>query len=141
VTLIVDSAAHEFGEVELRVMGGDENRDLLISFYGGTAKYPVPCTLPLPPIFLQETSTHLSIARPPFAREIQVMTKEALLAEIMRLPPEDRIELLGDAWDAIAASPDEVLVPEWHLAVLKERLADPEYLSWEELQERLKRAL
>jgi putative addiction module component (TIGR02574 family) len=71
------------------------------------------------------------------------MTKEALLAEIMRLPLEDRIELLGDAWDAIAASSDQVPVPEWHLAVLKERLADPDpqYLSWEELQERLKRAL
>ena len=71
------------------------------------------------------------------------MTKEALLAEIMRLPPEDRIELLGDAWDAIAASPDELPVPQWHLTVLKERLADPDpqYLSWEELQERLKRAL
>ena len=70
------------------------------------------------------------------------MTKEALLAEIMRLPPEDRIELLGDAWDAIAASPDEVPVPEWHLEVLEDRLADPDpqYLSWEELQERLKRA-
>lgn len=70
------------------------------------------------------------------------MTKEALLAEILRLPPEERIELLGDAWDAIAASPEDVPVPEWHVEVLEERLAeeDPIYVSWEELRERLKRA-
>jgi hypothetical protein len=68
------------------------------------------------------------------------MTKEALLAEILRLSHEQRIELLGDAWDAIAASPDEVPVPGWHMDVLKTRLAEPtpQYLSWEEVQERLK---
>ena len=67
------------------------------------------------------------------------MTREALLAEILRLPPDERIELLGDAWDAIAVSPDEVPVPEWHLEVLKKRLADPnpKYVSWEEVRERL----
>lgn len=70
------------------------------------------------------------------------MTKEALLAEILRLPPEERIELLGDAWDAIAASPEDVPVPEWHVEVLEERLAeeDPTFVSWEQLRERLKRA-
>lgn len=68
------------------------------------------------------------------------MTKEALLAEILRLPPEERIELLGDAWDAIAASPEDVPVPAWHVDVLEERLTDesPEYVSWDELRERLK---
>ena len=71
------------------------------------------------------------------------MTREALLAEILRLPPDERIELLGDAWDAIAASPDEIPVPEWHLEVLKNRVADPQpqYLSWEEVRERLKGSL
>jgi putative addiction module component (TIGR02574 family) len=71
------------------------------------------------------------------------MTREALLAEILRLLPEERIELLGDAWDAIAASPDEIPVPEWHLEVLKKRVADPQpqYLSWEEVRERLKGSL
>ena len=68
------------------------------------------------------------------------MTKEALLAEILRLPPEERIELLGDAWDAIVASPDEVPVPAWHVEVLEKRLSEPspEYVSWTEVQERLK---
>jgi putative addiction module component (TIGR02574 family) len=75
--------------------------------------------------------------------DIAGMTREALLAEILRLPQEERIELLGDAWDVIAASPDEVPVPEWHLDVLEKRLADPDpqYLSWEEVRERLKRSL
>ena len=72
--------------------------------------------------------------------EIQAMTKEALLAEILRLPPGERIELLGDAWDATAASPTEVPVPEWHLAELEKRLAEsqPRYLSWDEVRGRLK---
>ena len=67
------------------------------------------------------------------------MTKEALLAEILRLPPEERIELLGDAWDAIAATPDEVPVPAWHVEVLEGRLSEPspKYVSWEEVRERL----
>jgi putative addiction module component (TIGR02574 family) len=71
--------------------------------------------------------------------EIQDMTKEALLSEILRLPIEERIELLGDAWDATAASPEQVPMPEWHLRVLQERLADPEptYVPWEEVRARL----
>ena len=72
--------------------------------------------------------------------DISSMTKEALLAEILRLPPEERIELLGDAWDAISATPDAVPVPAWHVEVLEERLSEPSpaYVSWEEVQERLK---
>ncbi|HSH75862.1 MAG TPA: addiction module protein [Longimicrobiales bacterium] len=68
------------------------------------------------------------------------MTKEALLAAILRLPPEERIELLGDAWDAIAATPDDVPVPERHLDVLRERAEkpNPQFVSWSEVRERLK---
>ena len=67
------------------------------------------------------------------------MTREKLLTEILRLPPRERIELLQEAWDAIAASPDEVPVPEWHVEVLEKRLAepDPQWLSWEEVRARL----
>lgn len=70
------------------------------------------------------------------------MTNKALLAEILRLPPEERIELLGEAWDTLAASPGDVPVPEWHVEELERRLADPhaEYLSWEEVRERLRAA-
>ncbi len=68
------------------------------------------------------------------------MTKQALLTEILRLPPEERIDLLGEAWDAIAASPENVPVPEWHVQELERRLAepDPEYVSWDEVRDRLK---
>ena len=68
------------------------------------------------------------------------MTKQALLSEILRLPLEERIDLLGEAWDAIAASPEDVPIPEWHVQELERRLADPnaEYVSWEEVRERLR---
>lgn len=68
------------------------------------------------------------------------MTRQALLSEILRLPPEERIELLGEAWDAIAASPEEVRIPEWHVQELERRLADPDpkFLGWEEVRERLR---
>ncbi|MFG0304657.1 MAG: addiction module protein [Phycisphaerales bacterium JB040] len=68
------------------------------------------------------------------------MTRETLLAEILRLPPAERIELLGDAWDSIAATPEDVPVPEWHLEELQRRLADraPQYVSWDEVRERLR---
>ena len=68
------------------------------------------------------------------------MTKQALLAEILRLSPEERIDLLGDAWDATAASPSDVPVPDWHLDEMERRLLDPapKYLTWDEVRGRLK---
>jgi putative addiction module component (TIGR02574 family) len=68
------------------------------------------------------------------------MTREALLSEILRLPPEERIELLGDAWDTIAASPQDVPIPEWHVQELERRLAepDPQFLPWAQVRERLR---
>lgn len=70
------------------------------------------------------------------------MGNETLLAKILDLPPEERIDLLADAWDATAATPEDVPVPEWHLRELERRLADPapEYVSWKELRERLERS-
>ena len=72
--------------------------------------------------------------------EIESMTKQALLSEILRLPPEERIELLGEAWDALAASPEDVPIPEWHVEELERRLADPDakYIPWEEVRDRLR---
>jgi len=69
------------------------------------------------------------------------MTKQALLDEINRLPVEERIELLGEAWDRLAADSESVPVPEWHLRELERRLAEPNpsYVSWEELRARLGR--
>lgn len=70
------------------------------------------------------------------------MTREALLTEILRLPPEERIELLGRAWDTIAASPQDVPIPAWHVRELERRLdePEPEFLSWAEVRDRLRRS-
>jgi putative addiction module component (TIGR02574 family) len=68
------------------------------------------------------------------------MTKQALLLEILRLSPEERLELLGEAWDSLAASPDSVPVPAWHVEELERRLADaaPDYVPWAEVRDRLR---
>ena len=74
--------------------------------------------------------------------QIRDMTKQALLSEILRLPLEERIELLGEAWDGIAAAPGDVPIPEWHVEELEYRLSDPnpKYVSWEEVRSRLRNA-
>lgn len=81
----------------------------------------------------------LRIAAGPVDAEIGCMTRQALLSEILRLPPEERIELLGDAWDAVASDPEEVPVPEWHLRELERRVGDEEadYIPWGEVRDRL----
>lgn len=67
------------------------------------------------------------------------MTRETLLAEILHLPPADRIELLSDAWDSIAATPEGVPIPEWHVEELERRVADriPNFVPWRVVRERL----
>jgi putative addiction module component (TIGR02574 family) len=66
------------------------------------------------------------------------MTPKALLDEILRLPIEERLDLLEQVWDSIAADPSKVPVPEWHKEELERRLADPnpEHLSWDEVKSR-----
>jgi len=51
------------------------------------------------------------------------MTPNALLDEILRLPPDQRLKLVEDVWDSLAASPDEVGVPQWHRDELDRRHA------------------
>jgi putative addiction module component (TIGR02574 family) len=70
------------------------------------------------------------------------MTPKALLDEILRLPPDQRLQLVEDVWDSLAASPDHVGVPAWHREELDRRLADPgeqTNLSWQDVQSRLRR--
>jgi putative addiction module component (TIGR02574 family) len=68
------------------------------------------------------------------------MSKQALLAELLRLPMEERIDFLGEAWDSIAASPEDVQLPEWHLREIERRSADanPQYVTWDEVRRRLR---
>lgn len=70
------------------------------------------------------------------------MTRDALLAEILRLPADERLKLLESVWDRAAASPDEVPVPEWHRDEIDRRLDDPAEraeIPWPDVQARLDR--
>ena len=64
------------------------------------------------------------------------------LDELRKLPLSERIELIEDLWDSIAAETEELPVPESHREELARRRAayrdDPErVLPWEEVRERL----
>ncbi len=67
------------------------------------------------------------------------MTPKTILEEALRLPIEDRLELVEQIWDSIAADPAKVPVPDWHKAELDRRMADPnpERMTWDEVQKRL----
>jgi putative addiction module component (TIGR02574 family) len=65
-------------------------------------------------------------------------------AELLRTPlsVEQRLELIGELWDSIPDSLDELPVPDWHRQELKRRLAaadaDPDAaIPWEEVKRRL----
>jgi putative addiction module component (TIGR02574 family) len=69
------------------------------------------------------------------------MTPTALLHEILRLPLDERLRLVEDVWDSIAATPDAVPVPDWHKSELDRRLANPDpgpSLTWEEVRAKLR---
>jgi putative addiction module component (TIGR02574 family) len=67
------------------------------------------------------------------------MTPKSILEQALRLPVAERIDLVEQLWDSIAAASSQVPVPEWHKAELDRRLAEPnaERLTWDEVQKRL----
>jgi putative addiction module component (TIGR02574 family) len=53
---------------------------------------------------------------------------------------EDQIEYVQELWDRITSHPEQVSVPDWHLEIIKERLAleNPEEgTPWEEFEKEL----
>ncbi len=69
------------------------------------------------------------------------MTPKALLDEILKLPPEERLRLIEDAWESLVASLDAVPIPDWHRAELDHLLDHPRPeppISWEEARARLR---
>lgn len=69
------------------------------------------------------------------------MTPKALMDEILRLPLDERLRLVEDVWDSIAATPEAVPMPEWHKVELERRLANPDPgpgLSWDEVRAKLR---
>ena len=66
-------------------------------------------------------------------------------AELLRTPltVEQRLELIGELWDSLPDSLDELPVPEWHREELERRLAaadaDPSAaIPWEQVKRRLR---
>jgi putative addiction module component (TIGR02574 family) len=52
------------------------------------------------------------------------MTARPFRDEFLRLRAEDRLRLLEEVWDSLAAT-ERVPVPSWHVAELNRRLDDP----------------
>ena len=70
------------------------------------------------------------------------MSARPILEEILRLPPDQRLKLVEDIWESLAASPADVPVPEWHRELLDERLADEDERasrSWDEVKANARR--
>jgi putative addiction module component (TIGR02574 family) len=68
------------------------------------------------------------------------MTPKTLRDEILQLPAAERLKLLEEIWDSLAATPEDVPMPEWHKAELDRRLDNPApgpALSWEEVRDKL----
>ena len=69
------------------------------------------------------------------------MNRPALLAEILDLPSDERLRLVEEIWDSLAASVSELPVPDWHREELDRRLADPSEratISVDDLEARLR---
>jgi len=47
-------------------------------------------------------------------------------SEIAAMAPEDRLELIGDLMNSLEDDSEPVPTPDWHLAVIEERLAEAE---------------
>lgn len=57
-----------------------------------------------------------------------------------KLSKEEQIRYIQQLWDLITTSPDEVPVPQWHLDIVRDRIAscDLEEVSpWGEVKQRL----
>jgi putative addiction module component (TIGR02574 family) len=73
------------------------------------------------------------------------MKQEALVAEILALPVEDRMRLVEAIWDSISAVPEALPLTEWQKQELDRRLAEMESdseagASLEEVFARIRRA-
>lgn len=63
------------------------------------------------------------------------------LQDILKLSVAERLRLMEEIWDSIAANPEEVPFPDWHRGELDRRLDHPApgpSLTWDEVQTRLK---
>ena len=45
------------------------------------------------------------------------------ISDIKRLPLAERVSLIEDVWDSIAEDSAELVVPDWHIKLVQERIA------------------
>ena len=60
---------------------------------------------------------------------------------IFDLSPSEKLQLVEDLWDDLAADPSDVPVQDWQRAELdqrKERLQQQATLSWDEVKQRIR---
>ena len=65
----------------------------------------------------------------------------ALRDEILQLPPSERLRLVEEIWDSLAATPENVPVPDWHKEELDRRLDGPAPgpgENWEQVRAKLR---
>jgi hypothetical protein len=75
----------------------------------------------------------------PREAKIGDMTREAILAEILKLPVREQEELLVSLEELVPV-PENAPIPQWHLDELERRLSDPsdqQWLSWDEVRRQL----
>ena len=70
------------------------------------------------------------------------MALAALAQEFDALPLEEQLDVVQTLWERIARKPEALPTPEWHLQIVRERLAAhrdglEESLDWTELREEL----
>ena len=65
------------------------------------------------------------------------------LAFLFDLSPAEKLQLVQDLWDDLAASPSDVPIPEWHKEELDRRAAEQEQrpeaaLDWDEVKRQIR---
>ena len=70
------------------------------------------------------------------------MNKIVTIYELLALPVNERLEIASALWESLSATPEAVPVPDWHLEVIKHRLAEDDTdpspgESWPDLRRRL----
>ena len=70
------------------------------------------------------------------------MGKEIKAKDIIGLPVDERLRLVEEIWDSLAADPSSVPLPDWHRTELDQRLAryqaNPDAVEpWDEVRTRL----
>jgi len=108
---------------------------------GGLIHGRITSAASTPDVFNKSPSEVLLASR---KRPLQIgtMTPKALLDEILRLPVDERLQLVEQVWDSIAATPEAVPVPDWHKAELDRRLDQPSpeaSLTEDEVRARLRK--